>query len=1290
MFHSLKKGAIEMGVTKRSVKKKIHQPSPQALVVTKVLVIAILAIVLVALVYVFFGKEEVVGKAAATEGQEGYVGEVLEYPYIIKGNWNYVCEGKNSFTEDALGPGYAGKDIGSILDVGGKFEALCYMDGGKYYWYECDADGEEEGGGKVSYAELVGKKYVCVQEGDFERWKSCDSNTQLVLDGKYLCGAFNPNEWQECSSSLKNLYSTLKPQYFCDGSAWVKQGSSGPLIPLYPNFYWEEGKSPIDTKDVTPCDNKNKVTPLEEVSEGGNLKTIPLENFPPVCCPSTEYCSGLGLFDEDNPSYFCYHKGTAILFEGGKHRLCEKINNNYLWLLCDVGHVDKVYGDLKYLCSKSNGDYRWEICTQNGVLKANNFYCENQHWKICNSTISGTVTQDGQYYCNSMKWGKDFEIAKNQLYEIRIVKGNDPYNKVIVTGETGEGSVTYNTLELCDDETEGFASQATLCYGTPEKKVVVDSIKNLATGDLKPKVDGKGGLFLFTESDPKTVSILLVKDVSSKDVELDLPSFTKSLLNNRRLALHIKGEYYVISHPKGFQFEFEKATVTHIPTLATFTFKKVAGNKYQFKDDTRVVTFSTFGEPQKVRITSLLPEEAPGAYAVSQDLSVNYELLFSKSEPLTLTDLGNKVLTVCGNDNTGDAQTLLLCENNEPKLTLPKDVLKAEQINGKPVALLYQLVNGKKQGYVFYRYNLSGSYTDLNYNNFVDDLRTGRRVALTFQGATYLLGHPVSNFTSLPQTSLTSYNEGVKAQYPASGGEKKVEFLIPEGKLLLERNYGVPPPPFKMHGLTKKQITETPVDLKKQLFASFSTDVPVSITVPDMGIIAVNDEKDIKSYKPQFKIEQGGQNLFDLLYNIPMTIDPASYPNVLVYYFAATVNGKTFVKTAKLYYMYDITVGEKSHDFNDQFLEVFTSGNELALAFDGQYYLLGYEGATQDEKQFFELEKLTLRVLNGTQEFAGSVDAITQTVDFVVLNGKVSVTVDPTNNKIMFAGTGKEALITEKFDAAVSPFILTNQNKVKVSNTIFSLCDNNDTIDNSNVARVCKDGAYIGTPLSPNVITSLQGLSSYFMIYKGVVASSKQVLFYQIKDLPLQPLPSWGTIAQQLKLQKSFAYSWKGKYFELAGNGLFNSMMLRTIPSGQIYPVQNIKVSNEGWYNGTFVYNHSLLFAQQLPDKDLMVQFMLKELDYSLVTDDGLVLGDGAKFITAFDGTKYTLEVKSFSEALLKVSLKSEVSMQGGTSFVVYAAYLPKDASGSILLPNGKIITLTVLDVKNKKVMLST
>ncbi|MBT6774649.1 hypothetical protein HOA91_04725 [Candidatus Woesearchaeota archaeon] len=1163
-----------------------------------------------------------------------------------------------------------------------------------YFWEQSPIDGYSATGGKCNDDEeyIITTKYRksdefkfkgCCPSTDYciehnspagEKDSYCYAKNSVIEKSKSLCLDYQNDgstDWLNCNS--KHLFEVQNSKFICDGTKWNVCTEVGTKVG---DYLCDAFGQWTKIEESVPCDEKGK-TEKGFYCDGFSYTECTSEKNGEVkddhiCLNSLWYvCSttpGVKKLGTTPTPYYCYDSSWFTCDVDAENTLInddQYICKNKKWEYCLIND-GKTSTDEKYACF----DYTWQTCTpeleEEGILlDGDQTTCFNSLWNKCDEENTGTVTPNFKYNCDGTNWVNEFKMDSGNFYEVQIVKG------------TGEKTIaTYNNINLCDQQTDQLLSAATLCLNNGIL-FQVDSLTTLNSGAKKPYDDKNGLLFIYEEpaaGEEKTVSVILLEDLD-KDTPLTLPSgnIIKNLISGQKLGIKLPTEagdqdnfeFYLLSHEPAELFDFNKLTITHLPTKKQFKPTLIPANHYQFKVlAEKAITITQQSGLMKITVDT--PGEAPLAYPLPFNLANKYEIPFSTSEPIILTSVGNAQITVCGTDEPADPLTLLVCKDDKAFVTLERDVLTKATIDGQPVALLYQISTNedgtqKKQGYVFQLEKLSG-VKKLDFNDYVNNMVEGRRLAVEFENELYLLGHPVQQFLSLSALNLIKHSEET-ITYPATGSEKKVDFLIPEGKVILVRNFADTPPPFQISALTKQQIVDTPLDLEEQLYTSMSNHIPVQISKnPNFGIISVDEENDLTAFDASFKITSAKGD-YKLNYQIPKPIE-----NSLFYYFSANVEEDQFVKTVKIYQLYDLDQSEGAHAFNNDFIETFTAGNELAIYSEGFYYLLGYEGATSDGKTFFSLDKLTLRQLNGTEEeFTGTTDFATQSVTFPVLKGEISVEVNDDTNEIRFSSRGADSLITEEF--TTDSTLLTTENKITIGNKDYEICDTSSTETNEEVVLLCP-GKKLLHKNKPNE----EIVAGQLFWYQGFVDGEKTIKISQLEDLSVGiTFADWGAFTKNIKEGQAKVYKWQSQLFEFSGEDKLEGYSLKTIPDGNLYPIQNVDSSDEGLQNGTFVYNEYLLTAKQNWDSDYNIALALTPLPYKLLSSTGMNITDlETTFAYSVEAPLYVLQQSQYG------TLRG-ISLSVDSEFFYHSLFAP-GTEKDVLLTSGDVLTIELVD----------
>ncbi|MDP3640352.1 MAG: hypothetical protein Q8R53_04080 [Nanoarchaeota archaeon] len=705
-----------------------------------------------------------------------------------------------------------------------------------------------------------------------------------------------------------------------------------------------------------------------------------------------------------------------------------------------------------------------------------------------------------------------YNLRNTAQFQVQIKDGDgfkvNTTSFLEVTNVLGLKVLSLNNTWVCDP---GFDLEtATICYTKDgNKKAVIDSLTKLNRIGEKPKyADGNlaatSTVFLYEEpttaSTKKAVRITLVRNLIETALEFPFNTFAANILAGQQLVLVLDGEFYLLSYDTTQElFSSQYLRLQHLPTKTAYTGVNYPGsNWYLFSVlGGKKIAVGTFGS--KFLISALEPGEEPAAYVIPWNLAEQYEVKFTKNTPVEITDpaaVGQ--LTVCQNDNPRDREQIKVCRDNDLEVTLQRGQLKRWTFDGvlSPFALLFDIIPNTmvKQVSIFSLSSLSSTEKELNYDNFIDNMVAGRRVALEFpNGQLYLLQHPIADFLSLPSLMLTDGTTAVTA----SGSETEVELLPPSlavGKIFLNRQYGSPPPPFQIKALRSEEVE--PINLPQQLFTSFSSTGQAIFIEPTIGTVKVAGD-DRSLYQPTFKITADGVS-HTLQFGVPYE---GVAGNTLIYYNYAEFAGTTPVKKALIYQFYDVSTAAKQHDFTDDFIRVFTGGRELALKLGSSYYLLGHEGDPRGVL-FYNPNRLILRTLDRTQTFP--VRVIGEVARFEVTEDRIEVEVDIDAGLITFRKRKAfEPLTREEF---AKPYWaeLTTTNSVNLGGTILRMCYVSGYVASS-AAKVCSDDdtlPAVGVLVDPATVVTIGG-EKYVIESNGQTGANKRVFIRKL--IPLNP-----------------------------------------------------------------------------------------------------------------------------------------------------------------------------------------
>jgi len=931
---------------------------------------------------------------------------------------------------------------------------------------------------------------------------------------------------------------------------------------------------------------------------------------------------------------------------------------------CDVWRGPENY-DGKYFCPGSSQPV-WLECNKvnSGTTNKNGEkYCDGTKWLDCTKKLDGTYK--GTKQCVSGFWVTDASIADDKLFEVTLDKTKRKINNV--------------NYDLCDINTGSLSDRATICKADVPVTPTIYSLQALkAKPDLMPVVYdiGQNTKVLLNYVAPtdktKIVSAILHKEIESEvSASFSLGSFSSNLAAGQRLALQLKGqpEIYLLSHPKDQLFSFENLQLEELKGSSIIT-KETKGNFYQFKFPGGFITIEDKGST--VEITSVQAGEAIVSSAKTNILSEVYEISFDFNNPVKLKDFDEDVISVCSNDQSKDPNALRVCLNNKElsEGLLDEGILTKIKMTHGELAMLYRYENNKKTGYLFNFKKIDESGLLVDYNYFPEAMAAGRRLALEFSGHLYLLTHPVKDVIAMEEASIFTFTKDKNPPDKLLGDNFRAEALVADGKIVIERDPEKKELPYTIKGLTKAQLAETVTDLSSEFQAQMSSKIPIKISNENLGSIAVDSGNDVTGDLQNFKIFASGTSKTFLLKDKV----PFSTGNVLFYYVATQGD----IKKADLYYLHDLDkIPSAQQNYDDGFIKTFTSGKKIGLLYKGQYYLLGFKGASNS----FVISDVVLTTIGGSP-VAGN--AVGSKIDFSVPDGILSVWIEnkPTGKDIIWFTA--EDLSTKIFQKEQYSTLLTPASDIKIGNMVYSLNDEGVTQGQEGGVFLEISGAK-PVLLNKDVLWLDQYKTNVFW-YQGTKNGVKTVSVQPVVVIPPEgkTLDDWSNILDKVKDAKSKALYWQGEYFDFVGDKSLSSFSLRSIPEGNTYPIQHVQEGKNFLSNGTFVFKEHLLFAEQKPlTSDITkASLELTPVTHQLLTVDGLntsIYSPPLIFVTSVGGPLYSMSYTKVNNNLFVTgSLVSPAK-------VFLKMSLPEGKSTKILFPDQTTGTIEVLNVTSPK-----
>jgi hypothetical protein len=1105
--------------------------------------------------------------------------------------------------------------------------------------------------------------YLCQDS----KWKTC-SDEDLSVNGHYKC---NENVWEKCELNNK-----ISKGMFCNIDTWQKLESSKVAPDL---FYWEQ--APVPQSDLG-----NTVQIETQVFANVNLLTT-INGI----CASEEFCTHVAYTGATESNY-CY--AVDSVYKGLPSQLCMLQDEKAIWLICNTALQEKIQEDGKWLCNQdSKEQLGWIACNRKYDLLSKKFYCDQSvnQWVQCSEEWEDQSSPDGNYACDGSKWSHEVVLGPDNFFEITLGKDENldvksPLNDYEGMNICDAPNPPAFSVEVCDDE---FTRS-------------INSVQYLAGTSTTIKVEGDI-VYVFEQEDPREVSLIyLVDAVATEDpnvVTVDFGTLGQNFEQERRLAIRVysseaKDTYqiYLLSHD-GANFDFNNLHLNLLPGQVEYENEQLTSDKHQFKIQATKVIIIENMQDGKIQISIGKPQLAIAGQLGDHHLQNEYEVRFDKSNPARLTDIASTELYVCQSDSDLQPKNMQICEANPnlPYITLERDQLVRTTLNGKPVALLYQLVDGKKRASVFWIDDviLNKNGFELSQEFFIQNMvASDLRLAIEFEDNLYLMDHSngVVDLSSLSLLTYQPFDDPTQGEpivvYPTeSTNEIKVDVPVLGGKVFVEQNFDKPDATIKLTAKTNLQITSEPLNLEEVFSTSMSSQTSVAINNPTEFNIISRSLNDNQIVLNKFKIDVQYNKLeeISLVQKEPQVID-----DTLFYYYGS--NG--LIKGVKIHLLYDLAQG-KTVDLTEAYSKSFLGGGELALKFGNSYYLVTHEA----NSIAFDFPKLQLTELI-TGESIEITESTTTSTTFQVAEGKVVIYEE--SDQIYFTKESQDDLITTALGIIDHSFVLTPANKVKLDKVVFDICGTGDAALKKEIVRVCKNGV----KLEPMMLVDEQILDDeedpkYLLWYHGLVSGEKTVTVHTIHELKPGVASEVYHLTENLQALQTKAYLFEDTYFQLAGTpGDFSTYKLYSIPVGEKLGLQQVKKSAYQVENGTYSYNQKLLFAQETWGIDDQgkptdnITLTLKPLLGKLVTSTGfnVTFTESALIVPEVGEPEYELitqadvdNVKELAEKLPKTVIVAIRDVED-IGNIYYYAKLPLGISTQVLLPHGKVIGIYIED----------
>ncbi len=902
-----------------------------------------------------------------------------------------------------------------------------------------------------------------------------------------------------------------------------------------------------------------------------------------------------------------------------------------------------------------------EVTCEGSVISVSELQCNNN----IDDDNDGLLDCDDRTACSSLLTPI---LDENNNYEIVVKKGDCFTSEVRTAPIATQPAPLYSRLNVCDLGTEAFGNRVTLCKanaaGTENTPILtLDSTNLLQNRFGQPYVDDDNLAFLFKESSPKTVNVMLARDISTAPLELPLETFAPNFAAGQRIMLVVDEEAYVFWHPPltaNRSFSETNLRLTHIatgneipavvyPGTNRYTFDLVGDRLMTFLIDTPLVD----PENQIFRIQALAPGEAPQSFPVPTHLQERFEVQFSKANPVRFinpADAGLGIFSVCRDDNSADPQQVKVCRDNQLAFTLRARDLTKREVTGTNYAFLFEVINSTKRVSIFPVFSLSSASTPWEYDPFINAMVSGRRVAIEFEKKLYLLRHPLQPFISLPSITLTRYSGDLTTIFPAIGSPDLIDFLSSEGKITVQRQYGDPPPPFHVSALRVQDIA--PVDLDVDLSTSMSSLVPV--TVDGTAVVAAD---------AQYRLDE---NVFNIMIGASPQLlhfrQPLGQNETLYYYQSASPSGSELVKQVSIYKLYDLSAGSQSRAYNPEFIQALAGGKEFILTFDNgaTYYLAGYENNNR-EVLSFNINRMRLFSLDKSQTFPA-----------IPESGGVRFDL-PSGERVRLVvnyGTGQLDLLTGV--ELLTPVNFSGYMTELTPSTTVIFADGIDPDTQPTELRLHNVAAYADLPsaevsmsdgavgwivepagvLSPQQsIHSIEGQPYYFET-NGLRGNEKRIKIRRVFMLyppplpafPFTPLSNWFDFVTEVRAgREPLLFISNRLYLPGAENAQVERFTIRAYPGGTPLRTGNLVRRTPISYDGSIIAHDRILHIsqQETANEERPVQATLRVPRYYYLPDNREAVRfnstgtESISFVVAVDGTEYILGTSQLTTPLL-------------------------------------------------------
>ena len=994
----------------------------------------------------------------------------------------------------------------------------------------------------------------------------------------------------------------------------------------------------------------------------------------------------------------------------------------------------------KFLCSEN----QWHVCDSNffGIYEDDNsYFCDATQWHVCDDSVSSMFCKNNKWLFDVPK--EEFENPQG-IFNGFVLEGigvlpnggstaADPVDIIEKQGYFGFLSITTQKSFFRYGDT---IFQKKMANPTEAGAVTLSVSSAGPAFDITLTVDPEDKYAFSQEQFPLDLdgdtitdaylSVLLASPYLDKSILFSVTTvidfdqtnmaWTGVLLSDNSQTFvsngveHTMGvfgdESDVIFTIDGRSFGGSTATtdVTPNPIVGNF----FGGNFFIDEQETEEIFFVArpivVGDGGVIFRLTKTQEEIRIGTTVGEDqvdLAQTYEESFSKDIILDVATNNLGFVSVCSNDPPV-LSALTVCDRESQILNIQNK--KASTLENVLFWYEQPAPDQTKEGSVLYRRDVTDIQNEFA-TIFATNMVAGKRMALSYEGHDYVIRmNSLSNYLDLTTLKLRDITEPGFPEYVAEGDQSEVVFNLPLGKQI---NIKLDLEPELNYDFSAKTTTTKQVDLENEFETYISTYSQVDIL----------NFRDSEAYR-KIKIDPSDINILkDIMqinYNgvlVELNFSDAK-PNfehngkVLFYYSDFTNGGisgalNTFNKYAHVFFYSNLRNGPYTHEFTDtNFILPLVKGKRLAFGLDDQYYLLTYADPwTGTEAEGFELSKMRITNVDGSNPIAPTMSGLDLVFDLGERRIEAKVQTGDVR-EITFTGISLSDVTSElelaaistgtfspreNFSATLLAGVNGQRNNIQIGSNTYEICDSAAAATLVDFVGLCSSNE-IDLTLDRDVLYSSY-ISGVLVQYHGKNTEGQKVVTFKhtmnLTDDHTETF-DWLAITDNLQNNRNPAIFWEDTWFELEGSQTLDTFQLVELPRASSFSTIQMNTTTseaEGREAGTIVFDNGVLAFQKKfvgESEDFRIDLDIEPLQRSLLTLIGFNVTEEQQptsFMTNIDGHVYSLSVDespSISD-FVKVTITEEGKL-------IYVSNLPVDEERHVLLSNGNVVKIHVLD----------